>query len=77
MELNVIFAELRKDLPLQLRKTEFPSDRGVDIEWKEFAVEDILNDADELAGPPYYWFTLYDTGVAPKQLRECLEKLSG
>ncbi|WP_227288109.1 hypothetical protein [Boseongicola sp. H5] len=76
-DLNAIFAELRRELPLQLRKTETLSDLGIDIEWKEFAAEDIINERDELAGPPYYWFTLYDTGVTPKQLSECLEKFSG
>lgn len=76
-DLNRVFTELRKDLPLQLRKTEFPTDLGVDIEWKELAVEDILNDEDELAGPPYYWFTLFDTGVTANQLREYLENYRG
>lgn len=76
-DLNKVFSELRNELPLQLRVSDNPYDGSVDAEWKDFVAEDILNDEDELAGPPYYWFTLYDTGVTPRQLSECLEKFSG
>ena len=67
-DLNDTFSTLREHLPVRFLVSKHPNGDGEVISWRKFAPDDIFNEKDELAGPPYYWFTLYGTGVTSEEI---------